>query len=546
MAETILQQVKVDRTDAYFNWVKSLRFERGNSILTPEQRNDEFNAILYLTVKNLMNTYGDSVGTMDPMEILITASNYMPVMFTLYCQISLLNQGITIDQEIMSNINKKVEVTDLTTIFKTLSLQRMNNNNKPFMLDPIISAYSFGLNTDTRFIDEFVKKFIPFNMNISVVTELIPGHAVCGCTLVRLISKKEHSEVWEAQRRNRKVAIKLESLGLDDKEYNELTKKTSNFDKILNHIKTTDSEWINYTKLKDFPYKLNYFTVDYYDPLRKKVKIMSWLEGPVDKVTIEDKKVFIYAMYDIVFELHKRGLMLNGFSPNHIMIKPNIIGEETGEIVKSNYRIVDYKYITEFKGADTNIYGNYKSLSLLSGTNSVTPYDDVESILFTINDLISNKVAYNDKQDEFSKKSELSSISNLISDAINSLRLLRQQDIYVNGLMKPVDYSDYISSIYDRGLTVNGQLYQGIKSILGNVYSLYNEVTAIEISLVKPDFILLKKIKSDIASSTDLMFRSLYSDPTKMNEVCIAILNYMVNGYTPLPEFQPYINQYLM
>lgn len=545
MAEAILNTIRVDRTDVYFTWVKNLKFERGTSILKPEQRNDEFNAILFLTVKSLMVTHGNSVGSMDPMDILIAASNYMQVLFTLYCQISLLKQGVTIDETMMSNINEKIKATNLPGIFQKLAIQRMNNDFKPFMLDPIIDAYSFGLDSDTTFIDNFVKKFIPFNMNVSDITELLPGSSVCGCTLIKLISRKEHSEIWEAQRRNRKVAIKLEPLGLDEKEFDKLTKSTS-FDKIMDYINTTDMEWINYQKLKDFPYKLNYFVTDYYNPLRKKVKIMTWLEGPIDKVTIEDKKVFIFAMYNIVFELHKRGLMFNGFCPNHIMIKTPIPGEDVGENVKSNYRLIDYKYITKFGGNDVNTHGHYKSLSLLSGVNSVTPYDDIESILFMINDLISSKIIYNDRQDEYTKKSELLSMSNLISDAIKSLRLLRQQDIYANGLMVPIDYSEYILNIYEKGINMNGQLYPGIKTIMGTIYSSYNEVTAIEISLVKPDFILLRKIKTDISSSVDPMFLALHADPTKMNEICLAILNYMVNGYTPIVEFQPYITRYLI
>lgn len=556
MADAILQQVKVDRNDAYFAWVKGLEIKWGDNILSANKRNDEFNAIIYLAVMDLMREMGNAVANLDPIQFLTRASVRMPYIFAQYCQIALIQKGVVIDATIQENLNKKISSKKLDGVFQQWTLQRLQSNPQPFALDSGIRLYSFGENIEDKFINGFIQEFIPLETNISNVVELKPATIVCGCTLVKLISKKEHSQVWEAQRRGRKIALKFEHIDIEEKSIKKMI-GASSFEKILEHIKMTDIEYLNYIKLKDYPYKMNFFDIEYFHPLRMKVKIMSWLDGPVDKVTIEDKKTFIYALYDIIYELHKRGLMFNGFRPSHIMIKPHTVGEEIPVSVKSNYRIVDYKYITEFKGSNIDLHSTYLSLALLSGSPSVSPYDDIESMLYTINDIIATKVLYVDKQDEYIKKTELSPYSSLISNAINSLRTLKQQDIYVNGLHKPADYPSYITEIYEKGLSAGGMgsvtdpnyissstMIPGIRTIIGNIFASYNEVSAIEISLVAPDFELLKKIKNNVVNSTDHMFVNLRSDPTKTNEVCLAILNYQITGYTPTLEFQPYITKY--
>lgn len=549
MADAILQKVKVNREDAYFKWIKNIEIKWGENVLSSAKRTDEFNVILYLALINLMSEMGDNVAKLDYVQYVVRASALMPGIFTSYCQINLIMRGVIIDESIQNALIKKIESKNLTKVFQDWTMNLVKEKKDPFALDSTIRAYSFGENIETKFIDMFVQEFIPLDANISDVTDLVPGSSVCGCTLVKLISKKSHSQVWEAVMKNRKTVIKLEPLDLDEKEIKKMI-GSSSFEKILEHIRATDQEYLNYLKLKDYPYKLNYFNVEYFHPLRMKVKVMSWLDGPIDKVLIEDKKTLIYGLFDLIFELHKRGFMYNGFKPSHIMIKPHVVGEEIPPSVKSHYRIIDYKYMTSFKGVNLNMVGDHASLALLSGTNIVTPYDDIESMLYTINDIISSKVLYNDKKDEYIKKSELSTYSVLISNAITSLRTLRQQDMYVNGMQTPVDYVTYINDIYDKGLTVtdssgiNTVTIPGIRTIVGTVFNSFNEISPIEVSLVAPDFELLKKIKSSVVMSPEPIFLNLRSDPTKTNEVCMAILNYQVNGYTPPLEFEPYVLKY--
>lgn len=542
MADSILEQVKVDRTDVYSVWINGLTFSWDVNVLSPDKRTQEYNAIIYLTVKALMVNMGNKVGELNPIQILKYTSDYMPIVFTKYCQIALLKRGVTINSTIQDELNTKVKNTNLSDIFNQWTMTLLKPSTEEFKLNSSIRVYSFGEQGSTDFINSFVDQFVPLVTNINIIAELKPGSIVCGCTLVKLVSKKEHSEVWEALRNNRKIAMKLEPIDLDEKEIKKL-QSASSFEKIVDHIKNTDREYINYQKLKDYQFKMNQFYVDYFHPLRMKVKTMSWLDGPVTKTINEDKKSMISSLFEMVFELHKRGLMFNGISPNHIMIKVIGLGE-ADHTPNNKYRLIDYKYITEFKGPNTNLNSDYTSLSLLSGTNSVTPYDDVESLLYTLNDLIATKMVYNDKQDEFNKKTDLSSISNLISDAIKSLRNLRQQDMYVNGLSVPPDYNAYINEIYNKGIPVNGTMLPGIKAIVGNVFVQFNEVAAIEVSLIKPDFELLKLIKGNIASSRDPLLLGLHSNPTLMNEVCMVILNYQVNGTTPTHEFMPYKDSY--
>jgi hypothetical protein len=530
-------KMKVNIESGPFLWVKSLIFSKGNYVLNPNQRTNEFNALVYLSCISLKKSKGIDAEKIDPFDLLKYTTQNLPTLVSYYAQIGLLKSGVTIDKDILDRVNLKIVNLNFSGMFETYITQLMSNNLVPFILDTSIDCFSFDMKVDPKFINELINEFIPFEYNVEVIKELAIGMNICGYNLVNLVSKKPHSEVWKASSGSRFLCLKLEPIDLSDKEVTNMT-KSANYDKIIDYIKKNDREYINYTDLKDFPYKIDYFNINYYGPLKMKVKIMNWYNGPISNIIVEDKKKFLMAIGEIIFELHKRGIMYNNISPNHIVIKPSTNGEFiTG--TSSNYRLIDYKHLCKFKEPDNNQNGHYRSLALITGTGIVTPYDDIESLLYIFNDLISGKVTYSDLNDEANKKSQLTSLSNVVSDAIIALRNLRQQDPYINGLRNPEPYSEYINAIYKFGIN-------GTKSITGIILDLlakFNEVPEIDISLNQSDYALLKKIRTDLLSNPH--FVNLTSNPTKMNEIALEIMNFMLNASEPLPESMVYISAYL-
>ena len=61
--QSIEEKIKVNKTSAGFDWVKSLSFDTQYGIYSPEMRSDETNAIIYLTCIYL------SKEKINPMEL---------------------------------------------------------------------------------------------------------------------------------------------------------------------------------------------------------------------------------------------------------------------------------------------------------------------------------------------------------------------------------------------------------------------------------------------------------------------------------------------
>lgn len=544
MLENLLAKVRVVREgNGNFGYVSRLIFYVDGSQFGPDKRNDYINCIIYLGVADAASR-GIDIGRLassDVNQILTIASEYFPEIFYTYCQIFLIKKGVSITPDIEDGLKRKIASDNLPHKF-TLWVKSLKDEKSKGLLNNTIAKYSFSENVEDNIIERFSQEFIPINFNVNVV-DLTPGLTICNCSLTRLISKKENSQVWEAVRAGRKVCVKFQKLDLEEKKIDKLIVGRS-YEKIIDYIRESDTEFLTYQKLHSYPYKVEYFDVDYYHPLRSKIKIMSWLNGPIDTVVIEDKKNFIFGLYQIIFELHKLGIMYNSINMSHIMIKPNE-GIQNNPNIRTIYRLIDFNHVTEFKGENKHVTSHYISLPMMTGNVLSTPYDDIESLLFLINDVISSKVIYTDQSDENNKKSNLSGVSSIIAEAIQSLRVLRQNDEYANSLNKPTNYTEYIEGVYNRGITINNgaNTLPGIQMIFRKLHDSYNEVSEIEISLTKPDYHLLNLIKKNIAGSSSNLFIQLMQNQVQTNQVCLAILNYQIYGYEP-HDFKQYIKEY--
>jgi REP element-mobilizing transposase RayT len=529
--------VKVDIDSAGFKWIENLTFNIGNNTLNPNQKSKYFNSIIYLTCINLTKVYNKDPSNMSHFDITKHACSILKDIVLAYAEIALFKKDVTIDNDKREKLIKKINDLGFFNIFEGYIINLINNNNKPFILDSSIDHYSLGLDVEPVFINNLVEEFIPYTYNIENVEELKIGMSICGYSLMELVKKKPHSEIWKARNKSHIVALKLEPIGIPDKQLNTL-KKGSDFTKIVNYIKENDPEFLNFLKIREYSYRLKYFNIEYYDPLKLKVKIMSWLEGPISNIVTEDKKSMLMSVANIIYELHKLRLVFGNICPNHIMIL-NSLNSKLEEKTITNYRLIDYKYINLYKGQNTNNTGHYRSLSLITGSKILTPYDDIESLLYVFNDTITGKVSYTDINDEINKKYQLDCYTSIVSDAIKDLRNLKQQDQYINGLIDPEDYPEYIKSIYeDNRININC-----ISKIIMNIVNNYNEVADIDISLNKADYTLMKKIKTDLISHP--YYNNIKANPNKINEISLQIMNYMLHGCEPDEKDRHFIYAYL-
>lgn len=541
--DQIENNIKVIRDSEPFRWAKNLTITVGQYILTPEKREDEINALIVLSCFNIFKTQNKDPQSLSPAELLQYAVKYLTQVMVYYCQYYLLKNGVMITPEILTTLQNRVTESNFSQELNIILMKRLSNDMSTFNCASCISAYSFGTDAQPDVVIKLCQDLIPFKPNVEEITELQPGMTVCGCTLVSLVSKKEYSEIWKVDYKGRPMAIKLEPLDVEGKELKKLI-KGSTFEKIIDYIKDTDEEWKGYNKLKDFPFKLDYFKIDYYNPLNMKVKLMSWLDGPVSSVVVENKKVFLQNMVEILYELHKRGLVFNNINPHHIMIKSSY-NQNDSMSSNNRFRLIDYKNITLYKGEDKPHESEYRSLALLTGSLSLTPYDDIESLLYTFNTLINGKMIYTDLSDEILKKSQLSSFSFLVSDAISKLRILRQNDIYVNSLENPPNIDKYVDIIYKNGLnsTQTGEIIPGIVRIIMEIVTNFKEIPGINVNLTKVDAARLNNIRTQF--SQDPRFSHIISNPAKFNDITLKILNFMTSSCEYDEDDQTIIFQFL-
>lgn len=535
--DKIESKIKVDRTSGPFAWVKSLQIQIGQYTLTNLMREDEINALIMLACFSLSLDQKRDPQTMAASDILQYTAIYLSTVVSYYCQYFILKNGVAITPELLAKINEKVTKANFPSLFEGFLLKRLSGDNTPFVLASVISAYSFGTDGDDKVISDFCQEFIPFKHNVESITELSEGMTVCGTTLVRLVVRKDHSEIWEAVYKGHKVAVKVEPIDLDKKELAKLLKGAS-FEKIIDHFKETDREYLNFIELKSFPYKLDYFRIDYLNSLNKKVKIMSWLDGPIDTIQIEDKKQFIQQVTEILYELHKLGFIYCNINPHHIMMKPISVGQTT----KNRYRLIDYKNITKIKDPMPEHISSYKSLSLLSGTGFVTPYDDIESLLYVFNDLVTNKVIYTDERNELVIKSQLSSFISVVTRAIEEIRLIKQFDVLANNLDKPINVKEYVDELY-LGSKTDSNRSNGFVSVIKKLINDFNEVANVNIEMTKINLARLNNIR--IQFMGDPRFSEICRNQAKFNDITIKILNYMTNACEYEPEDDLIITQFL-
>jgi len=520
--DTILKKITVDKTSKAYEWIQTLEFDLNGNKSTSSFRDDNINSIIYAACLSLNIDKQIDPGTLPVLDLVNYTYQYVPFYISNLCNYLLMKNGVTVTQDVSAIIMSRIEAKETSMMFYNYMISKFSGHQSTFELQSSIEHLSYD-NKDVKpdFIDGLLGDFLPTEENLEHVKSFSSGMKVAGVTLIELISKSDESEIWKGTRMNKIVAVKFEEFEKSGKDLETLlTGKDSK--KIISYIKENDEEYINFTtRLKSFRSKIEFFLVDYYNPLNMKVKIMQYLDGPISSDIIEDKKTFILSMINIFHELHSSEHVFGNITKNHIMFSND------GKI---RYKLIDYKYVKSIGDVSTLDHGKYRSINLLSaiGDNiKFTPYYDIESFLYVLNDIImDSSPEYADLNDEIQKKSHLSSFSSIVATAITQLRLLMDVDPDVH-FKDVANVKDHINNMYIKGfLNQNDNTHvHGVVDIIKNLIHNFNEIPPLAIDMTLSNKELLKKIREQYAQ--DPRFNFLLSDINRFNDITIKTLNSM-------------------
>lgn len=531
---------KINIDSGAFKWVSSLTFTLKNFSLTPQMRSIELNALITMTCFYIKERFGknpEDEAKENTLKLLKYLAENLHTFIYEYCKMFLDSQSVVITPEIHTALEKKIIQLNLKAEFEKYFISLTSGQNSTFFLENSISHFSLDSGKEDTYISELCQEFLSTKVSsvqipqLERITELSEGMNVCGFELLRKIRDRDGCQIWKAKRGNYYNVLKLQDSDLEGKELAKLL-SVKKSDKIIDHFKETDIEYKNYQNLKDFKYKVDFFGLDYYSPLNFKVKILSWLDGPIN--IVEDKKAFLSEMTGILMELHQLGYCYDNIMPNHIMINPN---SPPGI---SKYRLVDYKYLTKIKDPVRPKEDNYRSLRLLT-TDLITPYDDMESLMYTFDEIISNKKEYTDRSDSINKKTYLNCITPLIAECIGYFRQMSQYDEYAVTDNTIIDFNQYIQLLYFQGININGNMYS-FNAIIEYILGKYIEVSPITIDLPECSRSMLEMIRSQFKN--DPRFTHISNDNAKFNDITLKILNFIINS-SMYPNDQDIINEFL-
>lgn len=444
----------------------------------------ELAALLYMSFTNDANILQKiQLNGGTNIQILINSSEYVNKLIYLYCLKYLGDNKLTEEQ--YASLKEKINFTNK---YQDYVKELFTNPNAVFFLKESIDKYTFNTNVEEIFITELCAEY-----DTAKSHNLMPGYPVCGCTLIEKISEKEHSQIWKAKRGIFFVCIKMESI---DEIPKKITQGGNFYKKMTEFLSDGDVELENYKKLNSFANKVKFLTIDYYGPLKLKVKIMPW----IDVVPITDKKKYILELFQLFQNLNKAGFCFLNISPSHILYS------------SSGCYLIDWRNLRKSGEGSITHFNSYTSLSILRGALTVSFYDDLESLLYYVNEILYGKVTYTNENEE---KTSLSLMSGNIALYINSLRNARINDNVIND--DTIVFGNHVNGIYN--YVINNFINQLLDS--------YVEINVSDIDLPEIDKARIVNIKTQLLA--DNSFVSVTSNPALFDEFALKILNYMTN-----------------
>ena len=524
MVYNLIDNLRINLINQNYQAITSVAIQDGDFILSQNQRNYFLNGVLYHTLNNMIANGTDPSG-INPFSILEESLAYFPIIVSTIIKKFITDQKVIVTDQMFETITQRV--SDTAIYYQNWVIDRARNNLHDFYFETEVNHYFYGSETKTDIIHSIAREFIPVFVSdrVEKLTELKTGMSVENFLLEKQLYKSDNSEVWSVKRGSNTYAMKFEPNNLDPKFMTKFLKK-GEFGPIKEELNNTDLENQKYKLLSGFKHKPR-MKIGYFEPLNMKVKMMNLLEGPITKIPVDNKLDFLNEMKQILRDLHSSKYVFTTLSPDNIMVFPST----------KKYCLIDLKNVTYFKGKNPDFKNDYKSLSLItSSTIPVTTYDDIESLLYIFDELISSKKEYLNTDDEITKKSNLSVYTGIVAKAIEILRELKQGDRIVNTFDINYNHEDYIN-----------EFYTNIDMIFNQIANSYLPFEPIITSLIAPDSALLTLIKNKILNSSNHTFINIVrNQPSQfIDQICMAILNYQVYGATS-SEFREYINAYLI
>lgn len=511
--EELKSSFTIDITNsAQYAWVKTQSYGYSIGILSPEKRSDEYNVLLTLALIQMLKTNRSEYNLLPN----LLGTDYLYNIILSYCHYYFLSKDEEIDQDRLQQL--KILIDPLVKDYGKYLIKLVKDEVTEYPLFKSVKVFSMGSTEEETIIKDICEKIL----SVEVITKLEPEMNVCGFSLVECVSKKDNSEVWKASKNGRFNALKIQDSQLEDKF---IKKNKNHHEKIIEQIKLTDPEYINYTTLLPmFNNKISYFTIDYFRPLNKKVKIMTWCDGPITKLSIDNKGEAIKNILSILQSLHNEKLCLSNLKPEHIMF----------DVKENKYILISYSYITKHLGILVHPVNNYSSLFLLSGNTNVTFYDDLESLFYIYDELISGVKKYDSLELQVTYKYDLSIYNGVTKDIILYIRQLKEADKYLTSEISSNEFKEYVNNYYNY-----------IISSFTYFLSQKIELSIINVDLSEIDKARLRKI-SQYLSSDPIYIPYIQSNPAFVNELAIKILNFMTTGCKYDIQSQTLIENFLL
>lgn len=536
--DQIIAKIRVPITSPHFQWIKTQTITANGITILPQHREDDLNELLISCIFILMMDYKINITSISQ-EVFNQCLGIINILVKYYCIYYLQSKGITLTQEKSAALDAKIIGFNLQQYMGQVFSVRVNGNKEPFALTTSIKAIAFD---DKTCEPDFIKQITAeFSTNVlsseqihmqlyDDVDELKPGMNVCNMELIECIHKSKKSQVWKAKKDSYFVALKLSHVQIPE---DMLKNKSPNIiEKIVEYIKSKDEEFIGWQKLMAFTGKTSSFKIDYYYPLSLSVKIMNLFDKNIKESPPKDKKIFLPIVGLLFMELHCSGMIYNNLCMEHIVGGKTKTGEQ-------KYFLIDYKNINNVKSQyiKENLPNHgYNSLSVCCGSPVYTHYDDIESLLFLYNDLITNShIEYLTLEDEISKKTNLNVYSGIIVKAINDLRNIRSNDKFANSYDSPTNFEEYMKELY-RGTSTK----KGIGHIINEIITTVNDIPEIAVSLNPSQLALLQHIRSLLVNDSRYVTLG-----TKINELSIMIVNFMTLGTLYDDQNQQLINAFI-
>ena len=194
--------------------------------------------------------------------------------------------------------------------------------------------------------------------------------------------------------------------------------------------------------------------VGYYAKGEMIYESMSFVENNITTLKNINKQDIVTKLISLLKKVHSTGFVLGNLTPEKILVEQVIKKNKTSY----NLFLYDLSTAAYVLSPISRTLSGYDSLLLLSTKEKdSTFYDDIESMLYVINDILTDtKIEYFEKGDtakesflrEKEFKTSLDPYAKIVVTAIKKIRIYAQNDEYANGEKEIDSKAEYGISLY--------------------------------------------------------------------------------------------------